>query len=124
MPHFVPKSNLTHSSHVALVFFLKSTPGPGSWDLGGEAGDGAEGHSRAVDLRGMKALQTRGGPGLAPADSGFPAGWVSLPLSCGMRSELSCACRALTVLHGSLELAAMDSFSSVQSSSSVVSDSL
>ena len=72
------------------------------------------GHSRAVDLRGMKALQTRGGAGLAPRDSRFPAGWASFPLSHGMRSELSFACWALTVLHGSLKPAATDSFSSVQ----------
>ena len=42
-------------------------------------GTRAEEHSRAPDLRGMKALGTRGAGGLAPADSGFPAGVGELP---------------------------------------------
>ena len=86
-------------------------------------GSRAAGHSGALDLRGVKG-QTRGGGGLAPADSGLQPEWASFPLRHGMRSQLSRACWPLTVLQSSLEPAAMDSFSSVQFSHSVVSDSL
>ena len=79
-------------------------------------GSRAAGHSGVLDRRGVKG-QTRGGGGLAPADTGLQPGWASFPLRHGMRSQLSRACWPLTVLQSSLEPAAVDSFSSVQFSS-------